>query len=132
LTKDEITDIKNRGKRTESLLKNIGHKLYGVNTTKDKPIEIINMNKKKVEKVTIPKLYQEDTNQKDNVNLCQSQTNLNKSKNKQSPSTIPEPSISSCVDIDFDEAELNDCSNTLESTQAQTHSISDTNLSLSN
>jgi len=27
LTKDEINDIKNRGKRTESILKNIGHKL---------------------------------------------------------------------------------------------------------
>jgi len=89
------------------------------------------MNKKKVEKVTIPKLYQEDTNQKENVNLCQSQ-NQNVSKSKQSPSTIPEPSISSCVDIDFDEAELNDCSNTGHSTQAQTHSMSDTNLSLSN
>jgi hypothetical protein len=114
------------------LLKNIGHKLYGVNTTtKDKPIEIINMNKKKVEKVTIPKLYQEDTNQKDNVNLCQSQ-NQNVSKSKLSPSTIPEPSISSCVDIDFDEAELNDCSNTGQSTQAQSHNMSDTNLSLSN
>lgn len=55
LTKDEINDIKNRGKRTESILKNIGHKLQDPNSTKDKPIEIINMNKKKTEKVTIPK-----------------------------------------------------------------------------
>jgi hypothetical protein len=88
------------------------------------------MNKKKTEKVTIPKSYQEDTEQQETINLCQSQQNkldnnqtVNKSKNM---NTIMEPSVLSCVDIDFDETE---CSNVLESTQALTHnhSISETN-----
>lgn len=128
LTKQEIEDIIIRGKRTESLFKNIGHKLYDPNTKKDNSNELINMNKKKNSQINMPKSFAED---KDNViethPLITSQTNPTLNTHKPTTAhcdTILEPSHLECVDIDFD---ATDESNTLESTQVGSLNASDTN-----